>query len=84
MSLRAKFKGLQKGAKQKGEYIFMMRDYFLSVSERCCWIHKANEDEVSIHRDDELVEPAEKDVVIEVSCVLLFWKTHYKGKIARI
>ena len=27
---------------------------------------------VSIHRGDELVEPAEKDVVIGVSCVLLF------------
>ena len=45
---------------------------FLSVSERYCLIHWANEDKVSVHRGDELVEPAEKDVVFGVSCMLLF------------
>ena len=55
----------------------------LSVSERYYLIHWAEENKVSIHRDEELVEPAEgRD--IGSSCVVLFGKTPYELKIACI
>ena len=47
---------------------------FLPVSQHYYLIHWANEVKVSIHRGDELVEPAEKDVVIEAFYVVAILK----------